>query len=107
MKVWDIYALIGSNNIVQNIALYEVGEGGYTLANVQAVELYGDGAYAVDVTQIPVGIGDVYENGRFYREGVLIERVPTQEEQVQYLTAQNEELNSTIDDLIVAMTPSI
>lgn len=98
MKVWDIYALIGSDNVVQNVALYEVGEGGYTLANVQAVELYGDGSYAIDVTQIPVGIGDVYENGHFYREGALIKRVPTQEEQVM-------ELSTAIDDLIIAITP--
>lgn len=106
MKVWDTYAIIGSDNKVKNIALYQVGEGGYTLANLQAVETYGEDAYAVEVTQYPVQIGDDYIEGRFYRNGEEILPFPTDEQEIAMLKVENASLNSAVDDIIVAITPT-
>lgn len=103
MKVWEIYALIGGDNRVKNVALYETGEGGYTLANVQAIELYGNGSYAVDVTQIPVGIDDIYVNGVFYRNGIVINSVPTDTDRVDVLEYEHAAMNTALDDLAVAI----
>ncbi|MDO4327210.1 MAG: hypothetical protein Q4E24_14465 [bacterium] len=60
---------------------------------------YGNDAIAIDTTLIPVAINDVYNNGNFYRNGILIPPNPTQEQEIETLKAENAELlESTIDN---------
>lgn len=107
MIVHQVYAYI-CNETVQNIVVCD----NYQLANDIAKGCYGNDAFAVDCLQYPCQIGDKYVDGRFYRvpeateNGVLIakpmdttpvdvselveiEYVPTQEQEVATLKAQN------------------
>ena len=101
MNYWKTYAHIQSD-VVQNIAVY-APEGAFTLANDQAHILYGDRAFAVDVTQIPVAIGDVYNAGRFYRNNEQVMPLPTDEEEINSLNTQVAQANSVIEDTQIAL----
>lgn len=61
MIVHQVYALIDSNETVQNIMVCD----NYEEANRIARAVYGDNAFAVDCLQYPCSIGSVYHNGRF------------------------------------------
>jgi hypothetical protein len=97
-----------SGETVQNVVVCD----NYRSANDIAKGRYGNDAFAVDCLQYPCQIGDKYVDGRFYRvpgateNGVLvakpmdttpvdvsklveIEYVPTQEQEVAILKAQN------------------
>lgn len=64
---------------------------------------YGNEAFAVEVTQIPVQPGDIYENGLFKRgiEGVktIIEPIPTDREEIDNLTEMLNNVELAIIDL--------
>ena len=93
MKAWENYAYILDGE-VKNIGCFAVG--GYTEANRIASTIYGDGAFAVEVTYIPTQAGDTYTNGAFYRDGVQIQPLPDEETQL----AEHE---TAIDDLTIAI----
>lgn len=109
MSPWFVYALIGEDKEIKNIGVYSL-DGGYTLACIHAVEMFGEGAIAVEVSQYPVQIGDTYDEGRFYRivgdERIKIEPYPTEKQEIIGLKAENESLNESIDDIIIAITPT-
>lgn len=46
------------------------------------------GYIVYDCTNVPVQIGDTFEDGKFYRGGVEVEYLPTEEEQIAELQAQ-------------------
>ena len=80
---------------IQNIIVCD----NYEIANYLARCTYGDSAVAVDTTLYPVTIGDLYEEGRFYRvllgeEGTPqkqeIQRNLSESEQVRQLMAESE-----------------
>lgn len=58
----NIYAII-FENVVKNVIICD----DYTLANALARASFGDNAFAVESSRYAVGIGDLYENGIFYR----------------------------------------
>ena len=93
MKAWENYAYILDGE-VKNVGCFAVG--GYTEANRIAATIYGDGAFAVEVTYIPTQAGDTYNNGVFYRGDVAIQPYPNEEEQL----AAHE---TAIDDLTIAI----
>lgn len=62
---WDNYAFI-CDGVVKNIAVFDPN-GAYTMANMLAKEQYGGSAFAVNVNDYPVNIGDSYHDGCFYR----------------------------------------
>lgn len=93
MKAWENFAFISENKVV-NVAAF--APGGYTEANRMAGVIYGDGAFAVEVTYIPCQIGDDFLDGSFYRAGTRIESLPTEEDQL----AAHE---TAIDDLTIAI----
>lgn len=93
MKAWENFAFIKDGK-VENIGCFAVG--GYTNANQIAAAVYGDGAFAVDVTYIPTQAGDTFADGVFYRDGAIITAYPTEEEQL----AAHE---TAIDDLTIAI----
>ncbi len=107
MVAHEVFAMI-SGETVQNVVVCD----NYRSANDIAKGCYGNDAFAVDCLQYPCQIGDKYVDGRFYRvpgateNGVLvakpmdttpvdvsklveIEYVPTQEQEVAILKAQN------------------
>ena len=46
------------------------------------------GYIVYDCTNVPVQIGDTFADGKFYRDGVEVEYLPTEEDQIAELQAQ-------------------
>lgn len=104
MAVQRVFAQI-LNGRVENISVSE----DYEMANWVTKQCYGDDAIAVECTQYPCGIGDLWHDNTFYH--VLedgseeeIPYVPTAEEQVRILTEQLETLETTYSIMNTAMT---
>lgn len=101
MIVHQVYAEI-SENMVKNVMVCD----NYEMANYIARCTYGDSAFAVDCLQYPCSIGDAYHDGKFWRidpetkQETEIAYVPTQEQQVQLLQAENEQLMIAMADNI-------
>lgn len=101
MIVHEIFAQI-KDGIIQNIMVCE----NYSTADHLTKCIYGDDAFAVDCLQYKCGIGDTYHDGYFWHidaetgEETQIEYVPTQEQQVQTLKAENEELTLALAEII-------
>lgn len=63
----------------------------YPMADMLAKTALGNEAFAVEITQIPTGIGHKYENGVFKDlNGNVIDPLPTAEQEVVTLKAENE-----------------
>ena len=101
MIVHQVFAEIFEGE-VKNITVCD----NYELANYIAKATYGPEAFAVDCLQFPCKIGDKFHDKRFWRineetnEEIEIQYVPTQEQQVQQLSAENEELMIAMADMI-------
>lgn len=101
MEVWLAYAFI-SEGIVKNVACFLYS--GYTEATQIAKVACDDvNAIAVDVTHTPVQINDQYIDGKFFRDGVEIEALPSVAQQTQSNTNNIATHESAIDDLWVAV----
>lgn len=104
MIVHEVFAQIFEGE-VKNIMVCE----NYPMADHLAKCVYGSEAYAVDCLQYRCMIGDLYHDGAFWRvdektgEEVQVEYVPTQEQQVQQLTAENEGLATQLTDTQIAL----
>lgn len=93
------YAII-QNGIVKNVVV-----GTFTDCDRVAKEIYGNDAFVVEVwshyfpasAQIPTMAGDTYNNGKFYRDGIEIEPVPTIEQELVELRTQTAVNTETID----------
>lgn len=100
MAVHTIFALINEGEVQNTV----VGE--YTDCDQAAKSMYGQEAFAVDVTQIPVQIGDSYD-GAFHRvvngETITIDPIPTDSQQIAALTASNEELRAYVEQIATAL----
>lgn len=100
-----IYAQI-CDGIVQNIIQCTDNE--YEFANQLARISYGDEAFAIDVTQCPCGIGDKYRDNGFFRtdengEDIPVSYLPTAEEEVGMLAAENGEMKNRVTELQLAL----
>ena len=97
MTVHTIFALIDDGE-VKNIV---VGE--YYDCDQVAKATYGDSAFAIDITQYPVQIGDTYENGNFYRivNGMKkkVEYIPTDSEKIDSIIISNEETLAYLEEV--------
>lgn len=107
-KMWlnQIFSLINDNEI-KNIIVCD----NYELAQQLARETLGSGAIAIDTTLYAVSVGDIYENGLFYRkssyvidgieceEKIEIPKNKTEAESIELLKAENEELKTTVSNL--------
>ena len=107
MNVWLSFAFI-SHGVVQNITCYLYT--GYSEANDMAKFSCQDpDAFAVDVTQYPVWIGDRYEDGYFKRidektgEEIIITPFPTEQDQIVNNTNDIDSIQNAIDDITVAI----
>lgn len=92
---WEIYAYIVDGKI-KDIAVF-APDGGYTKANMLAKQIYGNSAIAVNVTDYPVQIGDIYGNdGLFYRDKEVIEKTYTVDDDILSIKLALAELGSLI-----------
>lgn len=102
MVCHEVFALI-SENEVKNVIV-----GDFYNCNKIARMDYGNEAFAIEVTQIPVQPGDIYENGLFKRgvEGkkVIIDPIPTDSQKIDMLTAENASLRAYLNDISMAVT---
>ena len=84
MVAHEVFALIHDRDVM-NIVV-----GDYYNCNEAAKLQYGASAFAIEVTQYPVQIGDEYLNGVFSRlvdgEYVRIDPVPTEADEIARLT---------------------
>lgn len=77
------------NEEVRNIIVCD----NYPLADSLAKNILGNDSFAVEVTQIQTGIGHSYINGVFKDlNGNVIDPLPTTEQEVTVLKAENEDL---------------
>ena len=102
MVAHEVFALISGRDIMNTVV------GDYYNCNEMAKAEYGASAFAVEITQYPVEIGDHYLNGVFYKgeEGAWVEvdQLPTEEGQIAILMAQNADLQEYVDTISLAIT---
>ena len=54
----------------------------------------------IPATAYPVAAGDTYENGVFYRNGEPLERIPSPDEKVAQLQAENAQLTAILNAML-------
>ena len=69
-----VYALIIKSEVV-NLTVGELEE-----VERIAARIYGQSVLVVDVSRIPVWVGDSYDDSAFYRHGKKVEPLPDEEE---------------------------
>lgn len=100
MIAHQVFAII-ANEKIENIMTCD----NYELANQIARDIYGTDAFAVDCLQYPCSAGDSYIDGIFYYQGsaTAIERLATEEQEIQILKMENKNLQDAITDLQLAL----
>lgn len=103
MAVHQVFAQV-SGGKVENIFICD----NYELANWLSRQAYGDGAVAVECSQYPCVIGDTYHDGQFWRVGedgeeTQVPYIPTPEQQVEALSAENIALQQQLTDTQLAL----
>lgn len=97
MVAHEVYALVHNETIKDVCVAFS-----YEDANRVARIVYGDTAFAVDCMQYACERDDKYVNGVFYKvDGLtVIERLPTDKEEIQQLKADNAQLTVALADMI-------
>jgi len=101
MLVHEVFAQIFEGE-VKNVMVCE----NYPVADYLTKMVFGDTAYAVNISQYSVGISDKYHDNLFWRinketgEEIIINPLPTQEQEVAQLKAENEELTLALAEII-------
>ena len=95
-----VYAVI-CDNIVKNIIVATDIES----AQMVSRAIFGEDAFAIEVTYIPCIEGDVYRGHNFYRidengNEALVEPIPTEADEIKRLKRENEELTTLLADII-------
>lgn len=104
MLIHEVFAQI-SEGEVKNIFVCD----NYPTADYLTKCTYGPEAFAVSALQYACGAGDKYHDGCFYRldpdtgEEVQIPYIPTQEQQVKVLSAENAALQQQLTDTQLAL----
>lgn len=98
------FVMVNNNGVIENIAMFL----NYEEANKITKAVYGEYAFAEEYN-FAVQMGDVYKNGVYYNileDGTQIaaEYIPTQEEQIQQLQADNELLEQQLRNTQLALT---
>ena len=93
MIIYQNYAFVDENSIVQNIAVVD----NYEEANRLVKAIYGEKALAVDVAQWACKEGDIYRDSIFYRiqedgSEVMLKPVMTQDQEIGVLREENNQL---------------
>lgn len=96
MVAHEVYAQIINGEVKAVGVAYS-----YEDANRVARCVYGDDAFAVDCLYCPCQEGDTYIDGSFYApDGTVRPWLPTQEQQISQLLAENQELTMALADMI-------
>ena len=104
METIQTYAIIGDKRVKSIRVCNSLDE-----ANSIAKNKYGDKAFAINTTDCPISVGDIYEsNEKFYRlndEGIREEIGfnPNFTEELEVLAKQNEEMTSMVIENEVAI----
>ena len=104
MTVHEVYAQIWEGK-VQNIIVCD----NYEMANYLSRMSYGEEGFAVECSRYACTLGDFYHDGAFWRQdpetGEESEprRIPTSEEQVAKLEAENAVLQQQVTDTQLAL----
>lgn len=104
MAVHELFAQIWEGR-VQNIIICD----NYEMANQLSFMSYGTDAFAVNCTRYPCMLGDLYHDGKFWREDPdtgeesIVEYVPTPEEQIHFLQKENAALQQQVIDTQLAL----
>lgn len=97
MAVHTIFAQI-HRGIVKNVVV-----GDYYNCDIAAKQTYGIEAFAFEVTQIPVEIGDTYEQGEFYRfvngHKKKIDPIPTDSERILALEETGDATTELLEEV--------
>ena len=97
MAVHTVFAQI-SSGIVRNIVV-----GDYYDCDIAAKSTYGIEAFAIEVTQIPTQIDDLYEDGKFYRmvngKKKWIEPIPTDSQKIDSLMQSNGSTSELLEEV--------
>lgn len=88
-QIFSLIQPVDGVNTIQNIIVCD----NYTVANDLAKLSYGEEAYAVDTTLLPVTFGDTHIDGTFYHEGEVVLPKKTEAEQIAELTALAQVIN--------------
>lgn len=107
MNYQSTYIMVDEDGIVRNIA---VGEN-YEDMNRVTRASYGENAFAVEY-RWAVGIGDVFKNNIFYNVNedgneIPAEYIPSEEENIAALKAENERLKLESNNLTLALAEMI
>ena len=103
MKIWDTYAFILDNSVIE-LCMFTVG--GYQEANRIAKEVFGETAYAVNATNIRAKAGDRYHDDAFWHVEVnddgtetetKLEPVPSEEDRIEAVETTSATNTSSID----------
>lgn len=87
----------GGERIIKNIIVAD----DFELANRIANRQYGCGAIAIDTTDYPVRIGDIWKDGVFYHLGAVVPKNPSYDEQIAELRQSNIKLQNDIAELLM------
>ena len=104
MTVHEVYAQIWEGK-VQNIIVCD----NYEMANYLSRMSYGEEGFAVECSRYACTLGDFYHDGAFWRrdpetgEESEVKRIPTSEEQVAKLEAENAVLQQQVTDTQLAL----
>ncbi len=104
MAVHEVYAQIWEGK-VQNIIVCD----NYEMANYLSRMSYGEDSFAVECSRYACALGDLYHDGAFWRkdpetgEESEVRYIPTSEEQVAALEAENAALQQQVTDTQLAL----
>lgn len=108
MSVHQIYALVDKTGLIRSVSCWS----NYQEASEVAICVYGNEALAVDCECYPCQEGDRYHDGRFWspqEDGteMAIEYIPTPEQEVRRLSAENVQLRAESNELTLALAEMI
>jgi len=95
-----VYAVI-YESVVKNIIVATDIES----AQMVSRAIFGEDAFAIEVTYVPCMEGDIYRDHEFYRldengNEILVKRMPTEADEIKRLNKENKELTTLLADLI-------
>lgn len=95
-QIFSLISPVNSVNTVKNIIVCD----NYEVANQISRLTYGQNAYAIDTTLIPVAVGDTHIDGVFKRGETVITAVPTEAQKIATLEVANATMSDTIIGLM-------
>lgn len=95
-----VYAVIKDSTVKNIIVATDIES-----AQMVSRAVFGEDAFAIETTYVPCMEGDIYRDHEFYRPDengneILIERMPTEADEIKRLKQENKELTTLLADII-------